>query len=736
MYSGPRVLANHIIGGDMFYECLGFLNDDPRTNTMVFRITMDLYRDCQARNAAFFDNPAGLTVYRGNSAPYEQIDDIRVRYMGFPEDIDPPNFPCLNIPPNVCVHKARYVFEVELELSAESYHVIWQRCCRNESITNIFFPGDVGATFTVEITPVAQQRCNNSPQFTNFPPTVICAGEPLRFDHSATDAEGDDLVYEFCAPLTGGGLNFGGGGCDTPNPNPDCPPPFGTVQFRAPQFTSSNPIAGNPRVSMDRVTGEIRGTPNLLGQFVVGVCVREFRNGELLSIIRRDFQFNVSTCTSNFTTDLDANGRGSGDEYIVSVCNGLTTDIVNRSTGIIDSVRWEVDLPDSTMIRTDVFSPTLTFPYGGNFPGRLIINPDTPCSDTADIEFQVVESLNADFAATYDTCVSGPVSYEELGTVVGGEIIGYQWELGERKTDTTANPTVFYDDPGTFDVQLIVIDESGCEDTVRKQVVWQPAPEVIVVEPNIEEGCDPLDVSFRNLSYPVDSSYDIKWYFSDGQEASGLSPKVQFSDTGAYNIRVEITSPIGCYTEEDFTDVVRVFPKPQARLLIDSVIRDEFNNEVNLSDISLYNLGREWWIEGGGVRFDSTLSYAFTDTGIFEVRLIAVDRFGCADTTVGFVDVAPVSTFYLPNAFTPNADSRNDDYKGVGLTEGIKNFELVIFDRWGQRIFETQNPSKGWDGNIQSSGRQCPEGIYIARAKYVEPRGQWVEKTVQISLIR
>ena len=135
---------------------------------------------------------------------------------------------------------------------------------------------------------MATAPCNSSPEFDNFPPIVICAGQPLEFDHGATDPDGDQLVYEFCSPLLGGGPLLGAGEyetCGGANPNPACPPPYFPVNFIVPAYDPLAPMGGDPVVSIDPNTGLITGTPTIQGQFVVGVCVKEFRNGELLSTV-------------------------------------------------------------------------------------------------------------------------------------------------------------------------------------------------------------------------------------------------------------------------------------------------------------------------------------------------------------------------------------------------------------------------------------------------------------------
>ena len=190
------IVARHIIGGEITYVCNGGGSYD---------FTMKVFRDCFGGGAEF-DAPAVITVYRGNLPPYAEVATVRP-FLSSEQRINSDANPCLIVPPNICVEEAIYNFTVTgLNPGNQSYHVSYQRCCRNETINNIVDPGDAGATYTIEILPQAQGLCNNSPVYNEFPPTVICANEFLNIDHSATDVDGDQLVYSFCSPIVGGGL--------------------------------------------------------------------------------------------------------------------------------------------------------------------------------------------------------------------------------------------------------------------------------------------------------------------------------------------------------------------------------------------------------------------------------------------------------------------------------------------------------------------------------------------------
>ncbi|MCB0613481.1 MAG: hypothetical protein KDC75_09240 [Phaeodactylibacter sp.] len=392
------VQGKHIIGGVMTYECLG---------NGRYEFTLKVYRDCNCTECADFDETAFIAVYNcsGNSCNSESQNSPLLRINAellSVTQVDEPDYPCL-IPPNVCVQEGLYRFQANLPPSSESYHISYQRCCRNITISNIFDPDNTGATYSIEITPRAQQLCNNSPVFDEFPPIVICAGSPLEFDHSATDADGDQLVYSFCSPLAGGGPITDNPAlyntCIGARPIPACPPPYDPITFLAPNYTPLQPMGGNPPVDIDPNTGLITGVPTAIGQFVVGVCVEEYRNGELLSRVSRDFQFNVARCDPTVVAQIASDEVVNNQEYVIVSCGDNTVDFRNESfqQNFIDNWNWAFDINGQTQSFGE-WSPTISFPDTGTYLGKLILNPNTACGDTADIRVQIFPEIKADFS--------------------------------------------------------------------------------------------------------------------------------------------------------------------------------------------------------------------------------------------------------------------------------------------------------------------------------------------------
>jgi gliding motility-associated-like protein len=724
--------ALHIIGGEMTYVCLGEDPNNPGSN--LYAITMKVYRDCLGGGADFDSSPGGtqgtVTVYRGASTnPFIQTIILSAPVVtGINPDVD--NNPCLIIPENICVQEGVYSFEVSLPIDTMmSYHLVYQRCCRNQTITNIVNPGDAGSTYTVEITPKSQTECNSSPVFNNFPPVVICVNEPMSIDHSAFDADGDQLVYEFCSPLLGGSPG-------NVAPNPDGAPPFNEVQFVLPNYSALNPLGVNTNVSIDVNTGQITGSPVLQGQYVVGVCVKEYRDGELLSVVQRDFQFNVAYCEPTVVADLGEVNPGEVFEFFSCVDSVIA--FTNESTDeqFIQEYIWEFDVPGNNPLSFSDRDVTVTFPGAGFYTGTMIINPGTDCSDTADIEVTIAPPINAEFVSDYDTCVAGPVDFTDITALEGATVYEWHWDFDDGNESDEQNPTHQYEEPGLRNVELIVTDEIGCKDTISHFVNWYPAPPLIIIEPSSYVGCPPAEISFVNLSTPIDESYDIVWDFGDGGTSNEISPTYTFNTPGLFDINIEITSPIGCYKSDVFRDWIYIDSLPVADFDFYPERLSNFAPTVEFTNNSERAVGWDWTFDQFGSTILKDPTFTFPDTGFMEIELIVTHLYGCQDTMVKIIDVEPKITFFMPNAFTPNQDSKNEFFMAGGIFRGIRDYNMKVINRWGGVVFESEDPNYGWNGRKNNVGEMSQNGVYVYFVTFTGPRGKPHEYKGFATLIR
>jgi len=731
--------GRHIIGGSMTYRCLG--NGD-------YEFTLKVYRDCFCTECAQIDPVAAIGIYRcGPTAPCNLGQGSAIATLNIPlterRNIDRPDYPCL-IPPAVCTEEGIYLFRlsnyrVNLPLSLEnSYHITYQRCCRNVTISNIINPGEHGATYTVEITPEAQRLCNSSPEFATLPPTVICANSNLVYDHSAKDREGDQLVYEFCAPFAGGGndTRFRPLSCDGASPTPGCPPPYSFIPFLPPS-TATSPVSGDPPLTINPQTGLITGKPNRIGQFVVGVCVSEYRNGVLLSRIFRDFQFNVAQCDPKLIADIKEDIKVQDKEYLVNSCGPTEVKFINESSprSFIRTFDWEFDL-SNRKITSSEWEPSILFPGIGTYNGRLILNKGTECGDTAKIFVNIYPALKADFEYEYDTCVAGPVKFTDKSVSGGKFLTSWNWDLGNKFTSRRQNPEYQYRSPGKIPVTLTVRDTNKCIEKVTKTINYFPVPALLVISPSASEGCAPLRVKFNNLSFPIDSTYKIDWDFGDGGSSRVISPNYIYKDPGVFTVSLDITSPIGCKTDTVFPGLIKVRPSPSAGFMIDPPIASNLTPTINLFDESQGAIRWNWQLSNGRNFTERSPSFSPPDTGRIIVRQIVVNSSNCLDTLDKILDIRPEVRYFLPNAFTPNGDSVNDEFKGVGVMAGAKSFNFTIWNRWGEMIYQTDQPNQGWNGRKFNTGVESPPGVYVVLVTYRDPRGNPYELKGFVTLVR
>ena len=731
LFSLNKSNASHIIGGQMTYECLG--PDPNMTNHNLYSISMNIYRDCENGISGFDGSPTGafpatVSVFLGNG---NSIMDLSL-YSPTISLLDPLEDPCVSQPPNICVEEGVYTFELSLEVVDEPYTITYSRCCRNSTITNIVNPEETGATFTTSITAEGQSSCNNSPVFSELPPPIICLDYPLTLDFSATDAEGDELTYELCSPLIGGG-NTSSTSLDGVAPNPDAPPPYDGVTFIGPTYSATNPIGGTPPLSIDPNTGLLTGFPDIQGQFVVGVCIKEYRNGQLLSIVQRDFQFNITTCIPTLQAVIDA--PVFDDIYQINSCNENLVEINNLSTGNVPNLdyTWYFDLGNN-ITSISSYDLSYTFPGAGTYPGFLVAGSELECSDTAFINVIISPELVADFQATYDSCIAAPIILENLSTNGNWNIFQTEWKFGNGTGSSEYNTEVEYTTPGEYDVQIIVTDSIYCTDSLTIPILWYPAPNNITIQPDQFEGCSPLEINFANSTVPIDDETQFFWEFGDGQTSDLVNPSHTFT-SGQYNVFVSTTSPVGCVLDTIYENLITVFDTPVA--LFDwSPNPTNLTPHINFINHTAQSQWWEWSIDGELVSFDFETEYSFDDIGLHQVQLVVMNASQCLDTLVQLIDVKQEVTFFMPNAFSPNYDGKNEVYKGTGQIEGINNFSLSIWNRWGELVFQTKDPLEGWNGRKFNTRDHESNGVYTYTVEYLSPDGNHIHLKGNMMLLR
>ena len=311
-----------------------------------------------------------------------------------------------------------------------------------------------------------------------------------------------------------------------------------------------------------------------------------------------------------------------------------------------------------------------------------------------------------------------------------------EWLLGDGSISNEENPKHLYKDPGVIPVLLRLEDENRCRWQVQKNVEYFPAPAVIIIAPDDFIGCNPADIFFDNLSFPIDDDYEINWDFGDGNTSTDLSPTNPFRSAGIFDIKVDITSPIGCRTDTVFEKLIEILPHPVAAFDYSPKELNQFDKTVYFFDHSQHSENWLWEFASEGTSSERNPNYTFRDTGRFQIRQIAIHPEGCRDTAYAEIDIVPEVRYFLPNAFSPNFDTKNDLFLGVGDFSAIAEFRMAVWNRWGELVFESDSPEKGWNGLKNNKGQPVPDGIYVVKVNYVSTRGEAVDLQGVVTVVR
>ena len=432
--------ASHIVGGEILYAYTGTSNGNNN-----YTITLNLFVDCKSTNtnAIEQDKTAFFNVFKVNSTNYTRYNSYSLNSARTgPFRVSDNSYKCIKNIPNVCVDKYVYTMNLNLPINTLGYVISFERCCRNSTITNILNPGTTGATYWVKIPGSSLVSSDNSPKFKFTPPTFICLNAPLTFDQSATDADGDSLVYELFTP-------FMGASSMAPIPSGNAatnPANFKNVSWASANgYSPINQIDGNPTLSINRKTGKLTLTPTVAGQFVIGIKVLEYRNGVLIGETKRDVQFNAIICVFEVVSAF----------YIPAVvCSETELNLSNFSQGGT-GFSWDFGVLSKTNDTSNLKSPKYKYDSAGNYSIRLVART-TVCADTFYNEVTVKKNLKV--ILPNDTLYCGPFQTTFTSNIANKEKL---WNTGDTGRSIQINKAGIYwlkvSDEPCVDVDSVVV---------------------------------------------------------------------------------------------------------------------------------------------------------------------------------------------------------------------------------------------------------------------------------------
>ena len=400
---------------------------------------------------------------------------------------------------------------------------------------------------------------------------------------------------------------------------------------------------------------------------------------------------------------------------------------------------WDFGDGSPTEISTN-YEISHTFTSVGDFRVRLIAIDSSTCNirDTAFINIRVRDdiALPRFISTKQPPCESLSYLFTNQSVAPAGKPFkgtSFTWDFGDG-TRVTAGPgpvTHAFQSPGTYKVRLILTDTSYCNapDSMELELRISPLVDARFLTP--ATGCVPYNAVFENTSLAGQTFF---WDFGDGTTSTDVNPTHLYNNPGTYTIKLVATDPSTCNIIDSTTTTITVSTRPTANFTV-TPVPPEVNKPTVFYNASIGGVQYKYLFGDGDSTVRTTMDtvhHQYNATGTYDACLITTNAAGCTDTFCLPVDAIIVPLLDVPNAFTPGRFGRNSVVRVEGF--GIARMTFRIYNRWGQKVFETGDRKFGWDGTYK--GQIQPMDVYAYTLDVEFTDGTKTRKTGDITLIR
>lgn len=408
-------------------------------------------------------------------------------------------------------------------------------------------------------------------------------------------------------------------------------------------------------------------------------------------------------------------------------CNNMAPSqlLVSPTGGVFGGINNAASSPSG------LFDPQLAI-IGANTVGYTVTSG--PCVKTTSVNIDVEKYISATLTSSV-----GPYCYNDPPTNLSGIVMntGGTWS-GPGVTSNNFDPS--YSGPGNFTISYSTHSNptaSLCPDNSTIAVSVNPKPIVSITTTTLE-GCRPVKVQF---DVPSVNDGSGSWHFGDSSNANGLNAIHTYTAPGSYFVTYDYYDNIGChvFTQYPTPVIVHDLPKADFKVLPGEVISIASPDVEFINTSTVLQNNTYFWNIGNYMHSSNTnTSFTFGMYGFMYITLVATNEFGCQDTAVKVVEVKNDYGLWVPNAFTPNGDGLNDEFRVSFSQYGLDHseFEMDIFDRWGEKLFSTKDISAGWNGAKYNKGDIGKEDIYVYKIKYRTAQKEVKYKTGHVTLIK
>src|SRR5690554_1235435 len=423
--------------------------------------------------------------------------------------------------------------------------------------------------------------------------------------------------------------------------------------------------------------------------------------------------------------DLPVADFSAGD-----VCLNDLTSFSNSSSIPSGSITaWSWDFGDGNT--SNLENPTHTYSDEEVYDVTLTVTSNHGCTNTTTGTGTVYPLPQVSFSPT-SVCLDSNTVFTDLSSIsndhTSNTLTDWAWDFGDGTSSTLQNPTHTYAGAGTYTAILTVTSNQGCDSTLTETVIVHPKPTADFSGMNLR-GCSPFCAELNSNAVVANPSSvaQYSWTLSNGethesnQSFFGPCFENNGSSTDFIDVQLTVTTNEGCQNTLEIPNMIEVYHNPIADFYYAPDTPDVINPIVDFYNTSAFADHYEWSMNDA-VLTTTNPEYEFpAEPGYHTIRLITYTDEGCYDTTYNVVEILDKLIFYVPNTFTPDGNNFNDHFLPV-FTSGYdaEDYNMVIFNRWGERIFETNEVHFGWNGRDIRTGQEAIPGTYIWKIEFRE----------------
>lgn len=424
-------------------------------------------------------------------------------------------------------------------------------------------------------------------------------------------------------------------------------------------------------------------------------------------------------CTDTATQSVEVFPLPNAAITATNVCFGEEVSFGDSTTidsGSITEWQWTFGDGNGSVAQ----HPMHTYNSPQTYVYSLQVVSNNGCTDGASGTVTTYPVPSSEFQMTSTSSCFSPASVNLFNQSSGAN--QFEWNHDNGTVETTFNSTSVFDTIGQYNIQLLVTNQFGCQDSSSQ--LFEVFPTVVAeFETSNPTGCEPWEVEFTNLS---ENGIDFSWDFDLGDGSADENPIHLFEEPGTYTVQLVAEGLGGCSDTIMYGSLVTVWPNPTANFEYTNIPDPIANGTIGFFNTSSPHIGA-WWDFGDGATSNSdSTAHQYDFFGNKLVTLAIVDANGCVDTLQQYIEVNFFGGLYVPNAIIPNdqnPDVRVFQPKGTGLG----NYRAIVYDKWGNRLWESTelvegSPSEAWDGTYL--GEEVQQGAYVWKIDAIFANGE------------